>query len=715
MPASPTLQALMAGDQPSGTGETVTLEGSKGFTAFVLIPESRWSVALSIPHETVLAGASRAFMLYGGGAVLSVLVALLAASLMAKRVAQPILALQAAAEQLGAGGRPTPPQSTIPEIASLGSSIVAAGDLLRDEQRVLEILNQTGGKLASTLELKDLLQAVTDAGTEMSGAQFGAFFYNTTDENGDAYLLYTLSGAPVEAFATFGKPRATPLFAPTFRGGPAIRCDDVLTDPRYGQWGPHKGMPEGHLPVRSYLGVSVVSRTGEVIGGLFFGHATPGVFTARAERLVTGLAAQAAVAIDNARLYDRSRQSAAERAQLLDSERAARAQSERESAIKDEFLATLSHELRTPLSAIIGWAQVLRRPECGNAERIKGVETIERNARAQAQLIDDLLDMSRVIAGKLRLDVQSTMPHAFTESAIETVRPAATAKNIRLETMIDPGAGPVTGDPARLQQVIWNLLSNAIKFTPPGGKVQVVVRRFASQVEICVADTGIGIPEEFLPRVFERFRQADSSTTRRHGGLGLGLAISKQLVELHGGTIEASSAGENRGATFAVRLPLAVIHRVRADSLPHPRAMPMLSAGFQPIDLAGTRVLVVDDDRDARELANRLLEECGATVDLAGSALEALRSMKDRRPDVLVTDIGMPDMDGYELLRQVRLNEGDVKIPAIALTAFARSEDRTRALRAGFLVHVAKPVEPTELVAAVAAVAGRAPGSSEDA
>jgi CheY-like chemotaxis protein len=281
--------------------------------------------------------------------------------------------------------------------------------------------------------------------------------------------------------------------------------------------------------------------------------------------------------------------------------------------------------------------------------------------------------------------------------------------------MLDPGAGPVTGDPARLQQVIWNLLSNAIKFTPSGGKVQVVVQRASSQVEIVVADTGIGIAEEFLPRVWERFRQADSSTTRRHGGLGLGLAISRQLVEQHGGTIDASSRGEHQGATFVVCLPLTVIHRVRAEDTPHPRAMPMLSPAFQPIDLSGTRVLVVDDDRDARELANRLLEDCKATVDLAGSAWEALRLVKERRPDVLVTDIGMPEMDGYELLRQVRLIEGDVRIPAIALTAFARSEDRTRALRAGFLVHVAKPVEPTELVAAVAAVAGRAPGGTGDA
>jgi PAS domain S-box-containing protein len=400
---------------------------------------------------------------------------------------------------------------------------------------------------------------------------------------------------------------------------------------------------------------------------------------------------------------------AEERKALLESERAARSAAERMSEVKDEFLATLSHELRTPLNAILGWAQVLRNGPRDQADLLKGLDTIERNARAQTRLIEDLLDMSRVASGKLRLDVQALAPVSFIEAAIETVTPAAEAKGIRVETMLDPAAGPVSGDPGRLQQVIWNLLSNAIKFTPRHGKVQIVLERVNSHVEISVADTGVGIRPDLVPHLFERFRQGDASTTRKYGGLGLGLSIVKSLVELHGGTVWVRSPGEGQGTTVTVHLPVAVVRRPEAGGRVHPTAVPPRSATVVTAELAGLTVLVVDDSADARDLLKRLLEDCAATVVTAGSVDEALALVATATPDVLISDIGMPDADGFELLKRVRAlgpNRGG-RIPAIALTAFARSEDRTRALRAGFLVHVSKPVDPAELVATVASVAGR--------
>jgi PAS domain S-box-containing protein len=428
---------------------------------------------------------------------------------------------------------------------------------LRGETRILERLNETGKLLASQLDLPSLVQAVTDAATQLSGAEFGAFFYNTTDEHGDGFLLYTLSGAPREAFENLDQPRATAIFGPTFRGEAPIRLDDVTTDPRYGTMAPHHGVPKGHPPVRSYLAVPVKSRWGEVIGGLFFGHSRPGVFNDRAERLVVGVAAQAGIAIDNARMYEAAQRAADERKALLESERAARAAAERLSEVKDEFLATLSHELRTPLNAILGWAQVLRSGRKDEADYLRGLETIERNARIQTQLIEDLLDVSRVTSGNLRLDLEPIDPAAFIDAAIETVTPAADAKAIRIDRDLDRSVGRISGDAARLQQVVWNLVSNAIKFTPRDGLVRVGLARVGDDVEITVADNGIGIRPDFVPHLFERFRQGDASTTRRFGGLGLGLSIVKSLVELHGGAVWAASPGDGLGTTVTVQLPLA--------------------------------------------------------------------------------------------------------------------------------------------------------------
>ena len=401
---------------------------------------------------------------------------------------------------------------------------------------------------------------------------------------------------------------------------------------------------------------------------------------------------------------------------LLESERAARTEAERTSRLKDEFLATLSHELRTPLNAILGWTQVLRDGHADAEDLAHGLGTIERNARAQTQIIEDLLEMSRIISGKVRLDVQRIDLAPVVQASIDTVLPAAEAKGVRLQVVLDPAARPVSGDPSRLQQVFWNLLSNAIKFTPRGGRVQVVLERVNSHLEVSVIDTGEGIAPEFLPLVFDRFRQADASTTRRHGGLGLGLAIVKQLVELHGGSVQVSSAGLGQGATFRVLLPLTVLSP-SADSQEAERRHPRADASSLPVpserlNLDGVKVLVVDDEPDARGLVKRLLEDRQATVRTAGSAAEAFDLLRSERPDVLVSDLGMPDEDGFSLIRRVRAlgPEQGGSIPAIALTAYARSEDRLKTIMAGFQTHVAKPVDAVELLALVASLAGRTGG-----
>ena len=587
----------------------------------------------------------------------------------------------------------------------------AAEEALREESRSLELLNRTGVILAaSKLNLKALVEAVTDAATEISGAEFGVFHFNTTGDLGDRAVEFLAAGTG-SALAEPGPPPAAQKFAPGLLSNGPIRCADVVLEPRAGYLG--LMVPAGASPIRSYLAVPVLGRAGGVIGGLFFGHARAGVFSERTERMVVGVAAQAAVAIDNARLYEAARQAADERLQLLESERFARAAAEKMSSLKDDFLAILSHELRTPLSAILGWTQVLRRGHQDAEDLQKGLETIERNARVQTRLIEELLDMSRVTSGKVRLDVQQLDPSSVVESAIESVSPSAEAKGIRIVKRFEPGAGPVSGDPGRLQQVVWNLLSNAIKFTPKGGNVEVLVHRVSSAVEISVSDTGIGIQPEFLGLVFERFRQVDSSSTRTHGGLGLGLSIVKHLVELHGGRVSARSAGRGCGATFSLQLPLSAVRSgALQEARQYPRSDPQ-QAEFTTIDLAGMKVMAVDDDLDARDLIRRVLTNCGAVVVTAGSAEEALRLVELERPDVLVSDIGMPDVDGFELLRRVRKLGPDRggNMPVIALTAFARSEDRTRALQAGFQVHVSKPIEPAELVATVASVFGRSPGS----
>jgi signal transduction histidine kinase/ActR/RegA family two-component response regulator len=395
---------------------------------------------------------------------------------------------------------------------------------------------------------------------------------------------------------------------------------------------------------------------------------------------------------------------------LLERERAARAAAERASFMKDEFLATLSHELRTPLTAIQGWCEILRLRH-SEEDLAQGLEVIRRNAEAQTKIIEDLLDMSRIISGKIRLDIQRVELPAIVAAALETVRPAADAKGIHLHADLETAPANIAADPNRLQQILWNLLSNAIKFTPKDGQVRVSVELCESHLEIVVSDTGEGIKPEFLPFVFDRFRQADGSTTRKHRGLGLGLAIVKNLVELHGGTVQAKSDGEGRGSAFFVALPLRAIQLWQLPEALEPQSDQALNGKgrAERTSLSGLKVLVVDDERDVRKFVQRLLEDCDATVATAASMAEGLTEIERQAPDLLISDIGMPEHDGFELIRRLRdlpASSGG-KIPAIALTAYARSEDRRRILLAGFQMHAAKPVQAAELVAMAASLCGR--------
>ena len=560
--------------------------------------------------------------------------------------------------------------------------------LLQENAAVTETLNNVGAIVASDLDRDKVVQAVTDAATELTTAEFGAFFYNLVNEHGESYTLFTISGVPREAFSQFPMPRNTEVFAPTFKGSAVVRSPDITKDPRYGHNAPHFGMPDGHLPVRSYLAVPVKGRSGDVIGGLFFGHPSVGRFSEQHERLAVGVASWASVALENARMYMSAQEA---------------------SRIKDDFLASLSHELRTPLNAILGYARMLRSGIIALDKKDKAVETIERNATSLTQIVEDVLDISRIVSGKIRLNVQPVDFPDIVRSAVDGVTPAADAKGVRIETVLDPEAAPVSGDPERLQQILWNLLSNAVKFTNRGGRVQVRLERVNSHVEVVVSDTGIGIAPEFLPYVFERFRQADAGIARERGGLGLGLSIARQLTEMHGGTIEAFSGGVDQGSTFRLKIPLMIVRPLR-DEAPrvHPRSGGMAGTAAVP-NLDGLSVLAVDDESDALSLVSDLLQAAGARVTTARSADDGLVRLDADVPDVIVADLGMAHMDGFQFIGRVRRHSNPRvrEIPAAALTAYARAEDRMRALRAGFQIHLAKPIDPAELITTIAALAKR--------
>ncbi len=484
-----------------------------------------------------------------------------------------------------------------------------------------------------------------------------------------------------------------------------------------------------HLPAhdgaaRSFLGTPIFSST-QVYGWLYLTDKIGAdEFSEADERLAVTLSTQVAVAYENARLYTEAQRHAAElqqeiaerkqaeeeRATMLVREQAARAEAEAANRTKDEFLATLSHELRTPLTAILGWSHLLRTSKFDQANIARALETIERNARSQSQLIDDLLDVSRIITGKLRLDAREVELIGIIEAAIDSTRPAAEAKAIRFEVELDNAASRVSGDANRLQQVFWNLFSNAVKFTPEGGRVAVHLERDGRQARVIVSDTGQGIDPQFLPFIFDRFRQADGSTTRKHGGLGLGLAIVRHLVELHRGSISVHSDGIDRGATFTILLPLQADARLEQEATRTPVLLMDEQTSLQcsPV-LDGLRILVVDDELDTRELIATTLKQCGADVRDCETAAEALETLKAWEADVLISDIGMPKEDGFSLINKVRQlgHQQRGHIPAVALTAYASPEDRIRILAAGFQRHLAKPVEPEELIAVIASVANR--------
>ena len=570
-------------------------------------------------------------------------------------------------------------------------------ETLRDETRILEVLNRTGQALASTLDLNTLLQAITDAGTQLSGARFGAFFYNGVGEDGEVMQLYTLSGAAREEFAQLGDPRPTGLFNPTFHGQAALRSADITQDPRYGQAGPHHGMPAGHLAVRSYLAVPVVSRSGSVLGGLIFGHPEPDVFTERTERIVAGVAAQAAVAMDNARLYEVAQKSALERDALLQSERTARVEAERLSRMKDEFLAMLAHELRNPLAPISSSASLLN-IQFAEEPRIRQTSAIiSRQVRHMSRLIDDLLDVSRVTRGLVTLQLGEVDFRDVVRSALDQTRPLIEEKRHRIEVALPPGPVRVRGDQTRLIQSVANILNNAAKYTPQGGAIAAELESDGQRLRLRVRDNGSGMPLELLPSVFELFTQGARTLARSQGGLGLGLALVKKLIELHGGSVAAHSPGVGKGSVFTIELPCLAAGEAAAPA--EAGAAGVHAPGVEALERKRRlRLIVVDDNEDAADSLATLLKAQGHAVMVEYTAMAALRRATSERPDAMLVDIGLPDMDGYQLAGLLRGQRETRHTVLVAATGYGQARDRARAHEAGFAHHLVKPIDMAALL-----------------
>jgi PAS domain S-box-containing protein len=694
---------------------------------------------------------------------------------------------------------------------------------LLEETRRNEALYRIGSRLAAELDVHRLVQTVTDEATTLTGAAFGAFFYNVVDTQGERYTLYTISGVPREAFSKFPMPRNTDVFAPTFKGEGVVRSDDITKDPRYGRNAPRQGMPEGHLPVRSYLAAPVQSRSGEVLGGLFFGHSQVGVFTERDERLVSGIAAQAAVAIDNARLYQALRGSedrlrvALEAAELGtwdfdpttgrlawdtrckalfglppdapvdydvflaglhpdDRERADRAVkdaiapggggaydieyrtvgladgverwirasgralfesgravrfigtvfdiSERKRYVeelelakdaaeaanraKDQFLAVLSHELRTPLTPVLSTVQALESEPGLTPSLRESIEMIRRNVELESRLIDDLLDLTRIAKGKLEMDLVTVDVHESVNNVLEMCREEVYSKGLRLEVRLGAKRHHARADSARLQQVFWNLIKNAVKFTPDGGTIFVRTADAPAdpargngasngggsargdRVVVEVRDTGIGIEPQVLPRIFDAFEQGERSITRRFGGLGLGLAISKALIDMQGGRLTADSAGKGRGAVFTVELVATEAPARAGDRAP---------AGGEPATgLAALNILLVDDHEDTARAMGRLLQRLGYRITTAHTCTDAVAAFGRDSFDLVISDIGLPDGSGLELMRELRRRR---EIRGIALSGFGMEEDVRKSKEAGFYEHLTKPINFQKLQAVI--------------
>ncbi len=678
----------------------------------------------------------------------------------------------------------------------------------REAREEAETLNQVSCAIAGELDLQKLVQIITDAGTKLTGAKFGAFFYNEVNEEGEAYRLYTLSGAPREAFEKLGIPRITALFDPTFRGKGVVRSDDILTHPDYGKNPSHYGMPRGHLPVRSYLAAPVVSRSGEVLGGLLFGHPEPSVFTERAERISVGIASQAAIAIDNARFFSAAQKEIAQRKKaeevareseeryraVLDSQaemlcrfrldgtilfvnpayaeargatpealiggnfwdfitekdrpgvldilsrltpealearienrfettdgvrwilwtnralafdadgRLIEAQSSgiditdrkrMEEALKeadrrkDEFLAMLAHELRNPLAPILNAAHALRLVGPADANQQWAREVIERQTRHLARLVDDLLDVSRITRGKVTLARELLDLSTIINRAVETSRPLIDERRHKLTVAFPPEPARVEGDLTRLVQVVGNLLNNAAKYTDEGRQIWLEAAEEGDEAVIRVRDNGMGISADLLPHVFALFTQAERSLDRSHGGLGIGLTLVRHLVEMHGGRVEARSEGPGRGSEFIVRLPaLAQGSAAYTKEAIGERARPASGA---------LKILVVEDNVDSAESMALLLRLNGHEVRIAHDGSSALAEAHSFVPQIVLCDIGLPGMDGYEVAARLREQEAFKQTPLIALTGYGQEESRRRAKEAGFDYHLVKPVEPGAL------------------
>jgi signal transduction histidine kinase/DNA-binding response OmpR family regulator len=549
-------------------------------------------------------------------------------------------------------------------------------------------IQRISSMLAAELDLDKLVKLVTDEATTLMGGEFGALFYNVIDANNESYTLYTLSGVPREAFSKFPMPRNTQVFAPTFRGDKGvIRMDDVTKDPRYGHNAPYKGMPEGHLPVKSYLAAPVVARSGEVIGGLFFGHSQAGVFTPRTERILEAIAAQAAVAIDNARLYDRV-------SDLLDSERSARRTSEEANRAKDEFLAVLGHELRNPLAPILTALQLM---ELKGERRSKERDVIERQVGHLVRLVDDLLDVSRITRGMIDLTKAKLELGDIVGEALEMASPLIEQKRHHLSVDVPRADLLVEVDRGRMAQVVSNLLTNAAKYTPPDGELHISARRDGDSVVLAVRDNGIGISADTIGRVFEPFVQDKQALDRARGGLGLGLTIVRTFVEMHGGRVTAVSDGVGCGSTFSVHLPAAMPVEVAAALLVDP-----LVPGAK---IHARRVLVVNDNVDAADLVVATLSALGHQAVAAHDGPSALGLASSLRPHVAILDIGLPVMDGYELARRIRALPELHDMRLVALPGYGTDSDRARSLEAGFDEHLVKPLKLERLEAVLEASA----------
>ena len=559
-----------------------------------------------------------------------------------------------------------------------------AAEALREESRALEILNMTGATIASQLDYEEIVKTVTDAATQLSGAQFGAFFYSKTDDEGKIFTLNYVSGADRELFASFGHPRATPVFAPTFEGGPPIRIDDVMADPRYGQWAPHYGMPKGHLPVRSYLAVPVVSRNGSVIGGLFFGHATPGIFTERSERIVAGIAAHAAIAIDNSRLYEEAQREIASRQKAEDALRDVDRR-------KDEFLALLAHELRNPLAPIRQAASLWKQDNLKEEQLRWSQKVVERQSEHMSLLLDDLLDISRIKQGLLRLRKEWIELANVVDAAIETSSPLLNARNHELVVELAPPDLRLEADPVRLTQVLANLLNNAAKYTDPGGRIGLTATRVGENVEIRVSDTGIGIAVGLQPQVFEIFFQSTAPIDRVEGGLGLGLALVKGITTLHNGEVAVKSPGLGCGTEFMVRIPVGTgPWKIGENDATTTTATVTDKPVLQ-------RILIADDNRDTADSLAMYLQLRGHDVVTVYSGEEAINTFATASFNWIVMDIGMPNLNGYETARRIRGFTLGRAVKLVALTGWGKDSDKQLAAEAGFNHHFTKPINPADL------------------